>query len=179
MNNKQSGMTYIELLISVSIIAIILSAVVMLTNSAVTSWMQGRARIEVEQTLRVGIDTIVRDTRYATLASVVQEGGVLILRLTNINGDTIDFRVNPITRALTKRITTRFGTTGGFQPIAGDGTGGIEGDIVIIDNPDTEFPAGIPIFAIQDNLVSVTVTAMHKKTGVQATMHTKIFCVNM
>jgi prepilin-type N-terminal cleavage/methylation domain-containing protein len=174
MNNKQSGMTYIELLIGMAIAAVILSAVFMLMNSAMSAWAHGKARAEVERNLRVGIDVITRDARYAASAAAAPEGGILTLTINALNEDTIAFRINPTTKAFTRRVTTRFNTTAGFQPIGGDGTANIEGHVIIVDNPDTE-----AIFAIEGNLVSVTITARHKRTGVQATMHTKIFCANM
>jgi Tfp pilus assembly protein PilW len=174
MNNKQSGMTYVELLIGMALAAVILSGVAVLMNNAMSVWIHSKARAEVQQNLREGLDVITREARYATTAKAAIEGGILTLTITTLNEDTIAFRINPTTKALTRRVTTRFNTTAGFQPIAGDGTGTVEGTVIIVDNPDKE-----ALFAVEGNLVSVTITAMHRRTGTQSTMQTKIFCINM
>lgn len=180
MSKKQSGLTLVELVIGLSIMAVVLSGTVLLLNSALAAWQSGRARVEVEQTLRVGIDAIVRETRYAVSANVTQAGdGTLVLTLKNINEDTIDFKLNTNSKALTKRITNENGNDAGFQPITGNSTETDVRNIIIINNPDAENPAEQAMFTLQNKLVSVTITAMDTKTGVQATMHTKIFCVNI
>ncbi|MDR1701207.1 MAG: type II secretion system GspH family protein [Sporomusaceae bacterium] len=171
---KQSGFTLIELLISVSIAALVLAGALNLTQSALKAWVINRAKAEVEQVLRIGLDTLTRDARYATSAKTMVLNGVLILTLTDPLGDILDFKHEPDTEALSRQITNSDGNNAGYQAIAGDGTNKKPGSVVIIANPDQA-----PLFAVNGKLVSVTLTALHRKTGVRATMHTKIFCLNI
>jgi prepilin-type N-terminal cleavage/methylation domain-containing protein len=168
---KENGFTLIELVIGISITAVILAGTVKLTQGALEAWVTNRAKVEVEQTLLLALDTITKDTRYATSAEVTADGTRLTVE--EPLGNTLNFRVNAPEKALAKQIITST-TSSGYQPIAGDGTEGVQGAVIIVENPDTE-----PLFAVNGRTVAVTITAQHTRTGVKATMHTKIFCLNI
>ena len=169
MGKREAGFTIIELLVGMTVLGLIFSGIVMLFSTSLTSLQIGRSKIEVAQTLRVGMDNIAREARGAKTASVAQSGAFGSLTLTNSADEKVTFAVNQTTKALVKQVITTGGTTAGLQPVAGDGTGNNEGQIVI---------AGLA-FSRDDKLISIVLTARDKKTGVQLTMQTKIFCMNI
>ncbi|HWR43648.1 PilW family protein [Sporomusa sp.] len=160
----QSGFTLIELMIGLGLTVLLMSAIFGLLFTSLRSWQQGKSHVEIHQTVRIAVDTIARQVRYAYTVSS-PDGKTL--RIKSAAG-IIVFGVDPETKALC--ITQGSGSP---QPFAGNGVNDQEGSIIIIDNPD-----GTPMFTAQGRLATIKITAKDKTTGATFTCQSAMAVLN-
>ncbi len=64
-NNPESGLTLVELLVTLAIIGFVITAVYTFYLSGLSGWKRSTDRMEYQQNARIAMDKMVRDLRYA------------------------------------------------------------------------------------------------------------------
>ncbi|MDF2568495.1 MAG: hypothetical protein K0R55_99 [Sporomusa sp.] len=176
----QQGLTLVELMAGLSVFIILMSAIFPLLSTSIKAWQIGRSRVDIQQTARLAVERVAHSVRYAKNVTVGDSGGSLIL----IDGDSssVKYSVSPETKALC--ITLGNGTP---QPLAGDGYNKIEGQVIIIPNPNGQQRFSVQDVYIQDkngNTISIVkqvkmiITVRDKKTSIEYTLPASIVALN-
>lgn len=174
------GSTLVELIVSLTIFLLVLSAIVPLLSISIQACQTGRSRADIQQTSRLAIERLSNTIRYATSVTVQDNGNSLLVR--DGNGSSNKFSVNADTRALCQTIGS-----GTALPFAGDGFGKTAGRVIIIPNPDNQDRFTAQDVPIQDKngqllysikQVKIVITVRDQVAGIEYTLKTTVVALN-
>ena len=176
---EQRGILLVEVIVGMSIIVILLSGIALMIPPAVKAWQLGRSQAEIQQTARLAIERMSQHVRYASSVSLSDAGEILVIK--DGDGWNIKFSISPITKALCISVNGA-----AADPLAGNGTGGLEGTIIVGENPDNKKQFDVQDIPMRDKdgnliyvkLVTSMITIKDKQTGAAYTMQAAIIASN-
>ncbi|MGL5512395.1 MAG: hypothetical protein ACRDBM_04025 [Sporomusa sp.] len=176
----QQGSTLLELVISLPILLLLLSAIIPLLSVSIQAWQTGRSRADIQQTSRLAIERLSNSIRYAHNITVQDNGGSLLIKAGD--GRNHKFSVSPVTHALCQTIGN-----GKPLPFAGDGFGTTAGRVIIIANPDNQARFTMQEVPVKDKngqlvyrikQVKIVITVRDRSTGIEYTLKTAVVSLN-
>jgi|GEM_PF-2483174 len=177
---RQQGSTLLELIIGLTILSLLLSAIIPLLSVSIQAWQTGRSRADIQQTSRLAIERLSNSIRYAHSITVQNNGGSLLIKAGD--GTSQKFSVNPVTKALCQTIGS-----GRPLPFAGDGFGTTAGRVIIISNPDNQDRFTVKEVPVKDRngqllyrikQVKIVITVRDRSTGIEYTLKTAVVPLN-
>ena len=116
---RQDGSTLIELMIGLTLTVLLLSAVFTLLSTSLLSWSQGSSKMEVQQTARFAVDSIVRDLKFASSITINSSTMLTLVTSQYTSTKTIVYTLDATTVNQKLRREDRTGGSGA-QPVTGD-----------------------------------------------------------
>jgi len=171
--SRQAGVTLIEVMVSLILTVVLLSALVPLFASSIDSWQRGYSRSEVQQTARVAVDSMVRDLRYGRNFSKISDNEIAF---TDSHGRSSRYRLDT-----TSHILYNILSNGTPQPVTGvnvkDST-----NVLIYGNYGVaqalfDWPSA-PSGDDRDRAVYIYLTATDTVTGQSITIHTAVLSIS-
>lgn len=86
----QQGFTLMELMIGMMLTLILMAGMLSILSINVTTWTLEKNRTSMQQTVRIAVDMIVREIRYAQDISL---NSTQSLKITKVNGETNTFQL--------------------------------------------------------------------------------------
>ncbi|WP_094604676.1 PilW family protein [Sporomusa silvacetica] len=177
--SEQRGMLLVEVITGMTIIVILVSGIALMMPTAVKAWQLGRSQAEIQQTARLAIERITQHVRYASNVSLADADDTLVIK--DGNDWDIKFTVSPKTKALCISVNGS-----AEDPLTGNGIGGAEGTIIVVENPDNKKRFDVQEVAMLDKdgkllyikLVTVMLTVRDKQTGTAYTMQAAALAFN-
>ncbi len=177
--SEQKGMLLVEVIAGMTIIVLLMSGIALMLPTAVKAWQLGRSQAEIQQTARLVIERITQHVRYASKVSLADAGDTLVIK--DGNGWDIKFTISPKTKALCISVNGA-----AEDPLTGNGIGGAEGTIIVVENPDNKKQFAVQEVAMRDidgkllyiKLVTVMLTVKDKQTGIDYTMEAATLAFN-
>lgn len=103
LNKKdESGFTLVELLISISVSALLVLGIASMTEVLQNNFRPNQSTNETQQSVYLGMNLLVRELREAS--SLVAGSDASSLSFVNVAGDTITYQLNSATRTLTRTV---------------------------------------------------------------------------
>jgi len=158
---KQAGFTLLEVLISLTITVVLLTALVPLFATSLALWRTSGSQSEVQQTARFAVDSMVRDLKYGSDIRKINDNELSFI---DSQGRQSGYRLSTSNHILYNLLSNN-----NPQPVTGANIQKTANVLVYGD-----YGASKALFHVQEQTVYLYLTAVDAVTGQSFTVHTAV-----
>lgn len=157
----QAGFTLLEVLICLTITAVLLAAMIPLFATSLALWRISGSRSEVQQTARFAVDSMVRDLKYGSDIRKVDDNELSFI---DVQGRRSGYRLSTSSHILYNLLSNDTP-----QPVTG---ANIQKAVNVLVYGD--YGSAKALFHVQEQTVYLYLTAVDTVTGQSFTVHTAV-----